>query len=243
MVEHEEEGCVFGPAAHSVDTGWYFGCWSHTGLLAHSLDKRLRISFLRPGAKIVGYAFTEDIARYGRRVCVEIFRVGGLGFCAFEVDEICPQITSVRFTVEVVESIRFSGRHRDEVVDMETQQLPERSRVTAEANVIPPVHYPREERHQERPAMRHVPQNVIHRVVGDEVEVRGDNKPVGREVGGGMGEVYGDVRLVERLVEGVDAFEHPDGGGGFGVELERPPALPVQEDRGLCLPARPKEFV
>ncbi len=35
-----------------------------------------------------------------------------------------------------------------------------------------------------------------------------------------MGEVYGDVRLVERFVEGIDAFEHPDGGGGFGVELE-----------------------
>src|SRR5215211_2956239 len=220
MVEQEEEGCVFGPAAHSVDTGWYFGCWSHTSLLAHPLEERPRISFLRPGAKIVGYAFTEGVARYGRRVCVEIVRVGGLGFCAFEVDEICPQITSVRFAVEGVESIRFSGRHRDEVLDTETQQLPERSRVTAETDVIPPVHYPREKRHQERSAIRHVPHNVIHRVVGDEVEVRGDNKPVGREVGAWMGEVYRDVRLVERLVEEVQAFTHPDGGGGFGVELE-----------------------
>ena len=112
MVEQEEEGCVFGPAAHSVDTGWDFGCWSHTGLLAHPLEERLCISFLRPGAKIVGYAFTEDIARYGRRVCVEIFPVGGLGFCAFEVDEICPQITSVRFAVEGVESIFWSPSGR-----------------------------------------------------------------------------------------------------------------------------------
>src|SRR5918993_3357314 len=58
-----------------------------------------------------------------------------------------------------------------------------------------------------------------------------------------MGEVYGDVRVVERLVEGVEAFKHPDGGGGFGVELEGPPALPVEQDRGLSPPARPEEFV
>src|SRR5215218_7107750 len=182
MVEQEEEGCVFGPAAHSVDTGWDFGCWSHTGLLAHPLEERLRISFLRPGAKIVGYAFTEDVARYGRRVCVEIFRVGGLGLCSFEVDEICPHITSVRFTFEGIESIRFSSRHRDEVIDTKTQQLPDRSWVTAEADVLPRFHYPREVRHQARAAIRHVAQDVPHRVIGDEVEVRGDNKPVGREV-------------------------------------------------------------
>src|SRR5215208_5276645 len=58
-----------------------------------------------------------------------------------------------------------------------------------------------------------------------------------------MGEVYGDVRLVERLVEGVEAFAHPDGGGGLGVELERPPALPVKQERGLGLPPRAPEFV
>src|SRR5215217_8050826 len=80
--------------------------------LAHSLEERLRISFLRPGAKIVGYAFTEDVACYGRRACVEIFRVGGLGLCSFEVDEICPHITSVRFAVEGVESIFWSPSGR-----------------------------------------------------------------------------------------------------------------------------------
>src|SRR5215211_8383832 len=44
MVEQEEEGCVFGPAAHSVDTGWDFGCWSHTGFLAHSLEERTSVA-------------------------------------------------------------------------------------------------------------------------------------------------------------------------------------------------------
>src|SRR5687767_13786516 len=58
-----------------------------------------------------------------------------------------------------------------------------------------------------------------------------------------MGEVYWDVRIAERPVEGVEAFKHSDGGGGFGVEFERPPALPVEQDRGLSLPARPEEFV
>src|SRR5215212_7659663 len=43
MVEQEEEGGVFGPAAHSVDTGLYSGRWFHTGLLAHPLEERLRI--------------------------------------------------------------------------------------------------------------------------------------------------------------------------------------------------------
>src|SRR5688572_9237317 len=112
MVEQEEERCGFGLAAHSVDTGWYFGRWSHIGLPVHPLEERLRVAFLRPGAKIVGCAFTEDVARYGRRVCVEIFRVGGLGFCTFEVDEICPHITSVRFAVEGVETVGFSCCHR-----------------------------------------------------------------------------------------------------------------------------------
>src|SRR5215208_1320410 len=157
MVEQEEEGCVFGPAAQSVDTGWYSGCWSHTGLLAHPLEERLRISFLRPGAEIVGCAFAEDVARYGRRVCVEIIRVGGQGFCAFEMDEISPQITSVGSAVGCVETVRFSACHRNEVLDTETKQFYKGGRVAAEADVIPPVYYPREERHQQRPAISHKP--------------------------------------------------------------------------------------
>src|SRR5919107_1665276 len=91
--------------------------------------------------------------------------------------------------------------------------------------------------------MRDVTHNVIHRLVGYEVQVGGDDQFVGGEISSGMGEVYGDVRLVERLVERVESFEHPDGGGGLGVEFERPPTLPVQEDRGLGLPTRAEECV
>src|SRR5918992_5639751 len=112
-----------------------------------------------------------------------------------------------------LETIPFFCGHRDKALDAETQEFHKRSRVTAEADVIPPVNYPREERHQERPAIRHVPPDILHRVVGDEVEVRGDNQVVGREVGAWMGEVYRDVCLAERLVEGVEAFAHLDGGG------------------------------
>ena len=109
--------------------------------------------------------------------------------------------------------------------------------------MITPVHNAGEERHQKRPAPRYESPDIFHRLVGDEVEVGGDDQPVGREVRARMGEVYGDVRLVERLVERVEAFEHPDGGGGFGVEFERPPALPIEQDRGLSLPPRPEKFV
>src|SRR5215212_4534565 len=56
MVEQEEEGGVFGPAAHSVDTGWYSGRWSHTGLLAHPLEERLRI--VTAGWPLPGWAGT-----------------------------------------------------------------------------------------------------------------------------------------------------------------------------------------
>src|SRR5215212_481704 len=94
MVEQEEEGCVFGLAAHGVDTGWDFGRWAHTGFLVHPLEKRLRVALFRPGAEVVGCAFTESVACYGRSACIEIFRIRSQGFCFLDVDEIRPQVTS-----------------------------------------------------------------------------------------------------------------------------------------------------
>jgi hypothetical protein len=90
LIEQEQKGWAFGLAAHGVDTGWDFGRRSYTGLLVHPLEERLRISFLRPGAEVVGYALAEDVARYGRSACVEILCVGGQRFCAFKVDEVGP---------------------------------------------------------------------------------------------------------------------------------------------------------
>src|SRR3712207_8227967 len=68
MIEQEEEGCAFGFAANRVDAGWDFGRWSHTRFLAHALQERPGIAFFGPGAEVVGRAFAEGLARYGRRV-------------------------------------------------------------------------------------------------------------------------------------------------------------------------------
>src|SRR5215211_9178271 len=140
MVEQEEEGCVFGLAAHGVDTGWDFGRWSHTGFLVHPLEERLRVALFRPGAEVVGCAFTVDVTRYRRRARVETIRIGSQGFCVLEVDEIRPQIT--RCAVGSVETIGFSCCHRYKVLDAETKQLFVWGRVAAEADVILPVHNP-----------------------------------------------------------------------------------------------------
>src|SRR5919107_1728438 len=121
MIEQEEEGCAFGLAANRVDTGWYFGRWSHTGFLAHALQERPGIAFFRPGAEVVGPAFTEGVARHNRRACVKVIGVGGQGFCAFEVDEVSPQVARVRFTVRGFEAVAFLCGHRYEVFDAETE--------------------------------------------------------------------------------------------------------------------------
>src|ERR671911_2718827 len=105
MVEQEEEGGVFGLATNCVDTSWDIGRWFHIGLLVHPLEERLRVALFRPGAEVVGRAFTEDIARYGRRACVEIIHVGGERFGAFEMDEIRPAPARGRTVVLRVEAV------------------------------------------------------------------------------------------------------------------------------------------
>ena len=67
----------------------------HAGSLPYPLEEEVHVALFRPGAEVVGRAFTVDVARYGRCARVEIFSVGGQGFCALEVDEIRPQRTSI----------------------------------------------------------------------------------------------------------------------------------------------------
>jgi len=122
------------------------------------------------------------------------------------VDEVGPEFAGVGAAVRRPYPVHFPHSHRDEVLDAEAEQPAERGRVAAEPDVVALVHDAGEERHYERPAARDELSEVLGGFVADEVEVWGDDQLVGGEIRAGMGEVHGNVRLEERLVEGIDAF-------------------------------------
>ena len=151
---------------------------SHT-VWRSSLD----VPFLGACPQVVRRAPAERVAGYGWRARVEAFRVGGQGFCPSRVNEIGPQVALESSVLRRIDAVRLSGCHRDEVLDEKAEQFPERGRVSAEADVI--VARLLSPRRTTSAACRLRPRTCRMfscRVVGDEVQVRGDDELVRREI-------------------------------------------------------------
>src|SRR5215210_4145608 len=110
-----------------------------------SLHEHLDVTSLGTCAEVVRRAVAEGVAGYGRRARVETFCIPGQGFRVLQVDEIGPQVALEKFAFPRIENVRLPGRHREEVFDNEAEQVFEGGWVSAEADVVVRVGYPREE--------------------------------------------------------------------------------------------------
>ena len=165
---------------------------------------------------------------------------GGQRAGAGQMDLVHPDGASSLLAVGEVEAHLLPIGQRVEIDDVEPEHLAERGRIAAQPDVVGGVDDAAEERHDERAAVLHKADQPRRGLVGDQVQAGRDHQPVLREVVARVGEVHSDVGLEQRPVESFHLLDLAHAAGGFGRQLERPPRLPVEEDRdrGRTLRAR-----
>ena len=123
----------------------------------------------------------------------------------------------------------LTGEKRRELLNLYSEQLPERTRIAAEANVVVLVHDAGEPSDDERPASLHVLCDSLGSGVGHQVEVGNQQQPEAVQLGLRVDEVAGDPLLPQCPVPGPDLGHQVHVGAGMEIHLQTPPALPVEE--------------
>src|SRR6266536_3203935 len=159
-----------------------------------------------------------------RAVRVAGQHLGGVG-----VDQLAPQ----RAGRTVVEPHAAAGRQREQLLDPDAQQLAEGAGVAAEPHLVVLVDDAAEELHQQAAARLDEAAKVGGGRVADQVQARRQHQLVAVQVGGRVRQVGGDAAPPERGVVVADQLQVGQVGAGVGVQLHRPPGLPVPQQRHL----------
>ena len=131
---------------------------------------------------------------------------------------------------------RIGGLRRP-LVDDEPEHIREWLGVSAQAHVVVGVDDPADEGHHERPAAFDPSAQIGDRRLIHEVQRRGDDEAVARQVGGRMGEVDGHVAPVQSLVPVADKLHQAELVGRLSSRIRPPTRTPSRT--GWPRPPRP----
>ena len=152
-----------------------------------------------------------------------------------QVDDVLPE-TAGRAGFGRVQAVEGDGHplgQRRQFLHAQAEQIAPGGRVAAEPHPVGRVDDPGEERDQGGAAAFDEPAHVPGTGVGDQVERGDDHEPVAGQVALGVGEVDADAGVQQRAVELADQLGLAQPAGRVRVKLQRPPALPVEQQRGL----------
>ena len=198
-------------------------------LLEKPVDKRVRARRIEMRSDVP----RRPVARHRRSarqppVLEDRDRLG-----TFELDPIAPQFTLETPSVDAQAS-HLALRVRRDLGDDDPEQLAERSRIAAEPHVVELVDDPTEERKDDDAAAAREADEIRDRRISHEVEIRRDHEPVSREIALRVNEVDGDVPFPERPVPVRELLAQRHVVRRLRRQLERPPTLPVDDERGVC---------
>src|SRR6266498_619103 len=128
---------------------------------------------------------------------------------------------------------RTAGRQREQLLDPDAQQLAEGAGVAAEPHLVVLVDDAAEELHQQAAARLDEAAKVGGGRVADQVQARRQHQLVAVQVGGRVRQVGGDPAPPEGGVVVADQLQVGQVGAGVGVQLHRPPGLPVPQQSHL----------
>lgn len=124
-------------------------------------------------------------------------------------------------------------RQRRQLFDAESEQVPPRCRIAAEADPVLGVDDSGEEGDEGGAAVGHETADVLRTRVRDEIKRGHQDEPVAGQVALRVGEVRVHPGLQERPVQLAKHVGKVQGVARMRVELQRPPVLPVEQQRGL----------
>ena len=150
----------------------------------------------------------------------------------FEVDDLRPQIRPSRRTPSPTATDRPLVQ-RPELLHPQPQQLPQRRGTAAGVHPVVGVDDPGEERHQQLPAVADVGGQPLGVGRGEQIQIGRHDEPVAGQLTLWRDHVAGHTRLEQRPVVVQRDTGVVQRGRRLGVQLQRPPAVPVRQQRHL----------
>ena len=192
-------------------------------------EQRVEAVGAEPGGDVPGGALAEAVPGDGGQTGGEAVGVGQDGLGTARHHELRPHVGGQLGPVRAGDAHPFAGQQRGELLDGEAEDVPQRARVGALVDGVVLVDDAGEVRDDERAAVLDVRLQVAPGRLRHEVQGRYDDKGIPRHIGFRVGEVDGEVAVVEGLVEGVGALAGLVVDAGAPVEVLRPPGVPVPQ--------------
>ena len=233
MVEQEEKAALGRVAPHGLDAGRPAPGRSDLRPGQHLGEDTAHRGGIEPGRQVVGRSLPVVLPG-DRRPCGQLAAAESCDLLRpVRRHQLAPEVTTALAPVGELDGDLAPRRKRQKIFNPQPEQLLERGRVTAQADVVVRVDDAAEEGHHQRSARLHVLIEIARRRLADQVEVGRQHDLVRGQVRGRVREIGGHVGVEEVAVVGTDLVKLAELARRLGGELQRPPGLPVEQDGDL----------